>query len=216
MARCNSCGHENPPHVRHCEACGTDLPRTVRSVALTTSLEQEVHRLLDQGRKIEAIKRVRELTGAGLKAAKDAVEAVEQGLTSVDAFALEEPSLRELVELVRSGNKIEAIKLYRERTGVGLKEAKDAVEALERADAARVTESVGESFRRQLVALLGAGRKIEAIKLYRERTGVGLKQAKDAVERLGAEHGLPDRRAMGCLGMMVLLFLVSVGATLLG
>lgn len=32
--------------------------------------------------------------------------------------------------LMRQGSKIEAIKLYRERTGVGLKEAKDAVEAI--------------------------------------------------------------------------------------
>ena len=33
---------------------------------------------------------------------------------------------------LRRGNKIEAIKLYREATGSGLKEAKDAVEAMER------------------------------------------------------------------------------------
>jgi hypothetical protein len=31
--------------------------------------------------------------------------------------------------------------------------------------------------------LAAAGQKIEAIKLYRERTGVGLAQAKNAVER---------------------------------
>jgi hypothetical protein len=34
-------------------------------------------------------------------------------------------------ELVRTGKKIEAIKMYREETGAGLKEAKDAVEAFE-------------------------------------------------------------------------------------
>jgi len=34
-------------------------------------------------------------------------------------------------EALRSGNKIEAIKLYRELTGVGLAEAKQAVEAIE-------------------------------------------------------------------------------------
>jgi ribosomal protein L7/L12 len=34
--------------------------------------------------------------------------------------------------LLQSGNKIEAIKRYRELTGVGLAEAKDAVEAIER------------------------------------------------------------------------------------
>ena len=33
-------------------------------------------------------------------------------------------------ELLRSGRKIQAIKLWRERTGMGLKEAKEAVEAL--------------------------------------------------------------------------------------
>lgn len=37
----------------------------------------------------------------------------------------------EILDLMRRGQKIQAIKLYRERTGVGLKEAKDAVEALE-------------------------------------------------------------------------------------
>jgi len=35
-----------------------------------------------------------------------------------------------IMELMKSGQKIEAIKLYREQTGVGLKEAKDYVEGL--------------------------------------------------------------------------------------
>jgi hypothetical protein len=37
---------------------------------------------------------------------------------------------KQLSELVRSGQKIEAIKLYREQTGIGLKEAKEYVERL--------------------------------------------------------------------------------------
>lgn len=37
---------------------------------------------------------------------------------------------KQLVDLVRSGQKIQAIKLYRQQTGVGLKEAKDHVEGL--------------------------------------------------------------------------------------
>ncbi len=36
----------------------------------------------------------------------------------------------EVLELARAGRKIEAIKLYRDKTGVGLKEAKDYVESL--------------------------------------------------------------------------------------
>jgi ribosomal protein L7/L12 len=38
----------------------------------------------------------------------------------------------DVVQLINSGNKIQAIKLYRERTGLGLAEAKDAIEAFER------------------------------------------------------------------------------------
>jgi len=39
--------------------------------------------------------------------------------------------MKEVVELVRNGRKIEAIKLFRELTGTGLKEAKEAVEAIQ-------------------------------------------------------------------------------------
>jgi sugar lactone lactonase YvrE len=39
--------------------------------------------------------------------------------------------MKEVVDLVHAGNKIGAIKVYREITGLGLKESKDAVEAIE-------------------------------------------------------------------------------------
>lgn len=44
--------------------------------------------------------------------------------------AAEPAWLTEVRTLVRQGKKIQAIKVYREGTGVGLKEAKDAVEAM--------------------------------------------------------------------------------------
>jgi ribosomal protein L7/L12 len=40
----------------------------------------------------------------------------------------------EITELLRQGKKIAAIKLYRETTGVGLAQAKDQVEAIERGE----------------------------------------------------------------------------------
>ncbi|MFB9662468.1 ribosomal protein L7/L12 [Glycomyces mayteni] len=44
----------------------------------------------------------------------------------------EEPWLAEVRSEIRSGRKIQAIKVYREHTGLGLKEAKDAVERMEK------------------------------------------------------------------------------------
>jgi len=40
--------------------------------------------------------------------------------------------MEDVVELIRKGQKINAIKLYRERTGARLAEAKDAVEEIEK------------------------------------------------------------------------------------
>jgi ribosomal protein L7/L12 len=52
----------------------------------------------------------------------------DSGFEPASAAATDDPRL---TELIQSGDKIRAIKLYRELTGVGLAEAKDAVERLE-------------------------------------------------------------------------------------
>ena len=51
----------------------------------------------------------------------------------VQAMRAQVSAVRQQVQnLCRAGNKIQAIKHYREATGVGLKEAKDAVEEFQR------------------------------------------------------------------------------------
>lgn len=116
----------------------------------------------------------------------------------------------ELRRLLAERQKIEAIKLYRDHTGAGLKEAKDAVEALERGQAWPESEfGLPEDLEAAVLSLIERGQKIEAIKLYRERTGAGLKQAKEAVESLARERGIPLKS--GCLGMILLLFLILLG-----
>jgi len=64
----------------------------------------------------------------------------------------------------------------------------------------------------QIVEAIYAGRKIEAIKLYREQSGKGLKEAKEFVEALEARlrRETPDKfkkpaGKSGCLVVLVLL-----------
>jgi len=111
-----------------------------------------------------------------------------------------------LIALVRNGQKIEAIKLYREKTGAGLKEAKDAVEALEQGGSQPVPTDVSGGIEHDVLVLLRAGQKIAAIKLYRDKTGVGLAEAKNAVEAVAREHGIQIVQ-VGC-GSSVLSILV--------
>lgn len=83
--------------------------------------------------KIQAIKECRAMYGFGLKDAKDVVEKMlrensAEFLTSSDSEESDEKKIDEIKSLLKSGNKIEAIKQYRALYGVGLKDAKEAVE----------------------------------------------------------------------------------------
>jgi ribosomal protein L7/L12/DNA-directed RNA polymerase subunit RPC12/RpoP len=110
--------------------------------------------------------------------------------------------IAEILGFLRAGKKINAIKVYREATLAGLAEAKQAVEAMEAADAGLPSSSTqvsgnGELTPEQLAdirRLLAEGNKIEAIKVYRQATRLGLKQAKDAVEAIQATD--PELRKM--------------------
>ncbi len=123
-----------------------------------------------------------------------------------------ESILAELLALLAEGRKIEAIKRYREVTGAGLAAAKETVEALERGEPLPTREPVDSTMEAEIISLLEGGKKIEAIKVYRERTGVGLKEAKDAVEAVAAQRGIIAPSGSGCLGVVLLLMAISVAA----
>jgi len=141
MIRCPFCNHNNPPGATRCAECKAELfnPDEAASAppsgADSNSLDGRVLALLTDGRKIEAIKLYRDVTGAGLKEAKDAVESLERGGSLPKRTApgtnVDQP---QILELLRAGQKIRAIKLYRDQTGSGLADAKNAVEALARAE----------------------------------------------------------------------------------
>ena len=106
--------------------------------------------------------------------------------------------------------KVKAIKLYRDLTGAGLAEAKTAVEStpcvlletLHQSAAEQVRadfeaigstitveygmielEEIQDAHKNYVITLLEVGpEKVKVIKVYREASGLGLKEAKDAVE----------------------------------
>jgi len=212
MGNCMFCDHDNPQGIRRCRKCGADLPEPAGpAMRVDDDLEERVRSLMDKGQIIEAIKLYRERTGAGLKDSKDAVEAIGRG-QGPPGRQDDRDFQDELVSLLERGQKIGAIKLYRERTGAGLKEAKDAVEAIQWRQASPSGSGIDRNLEDEVVSLLEREQKIEAIKLYRERTGVGLKEAKDAVEALAEGSGIAISRGSGCLGAVVVAFGFLVGA----
>jgi ribosomal protein L7/L12 len=102
---------------------------------MMSDLTDELLCLLGEGRKIEAVRRYREVTGVDLARAKQAVDDLEAGLqANAGASSVDDELSVAVLRLVREGDFIAAVKHYREATGRGLREAKEAVEAICRAD----------------------------------------------------------------------------------
>ncbi|MDP3229489.1 MAG: hypothetical protein Q8N13_16135 [Acidovorax sp.] len=92
-----------------------------------------------QGRTMDAVKQLREAHGLGLKEAKDIIDAHGHahaqptaparptGFTASTAMGSVPDTV---LQALAQGHKIEAVRLLREHAGIGLKEAKDRVDAL--------------------------------------------------------------------------------------
>ncbi|WP_266158081.1 hypothetical protein [Dyella silvatica] len=97
----------------------------------------------------------------------------------------------EIEAAIRAKRTVEAIRLYRQRSGCDLKEAKSAVEAMTRhihphgmPYSVVPPPSPTPISDAHIEAEIRARRLIEAIKLYRQRSGCNLKEAKLAVEAM--------------------------------
>jgi ribosomal protein L7/L12 len=147
--------------------------------------DPELQSYLQPNTKIQAIKRYRDLTDAGLKEAKDAIEYVMEnpdGMKKGKSSGVVDTDAAGVRDLIAEGRIDEAVKVYAAFMGVDEFTARNAIEKMQREDGAETrlsTESMDE-----VRTLLDAGNKIEAIKAYREMTGLGLKEAKDEVERM--------------------------------
>lgn len=127
-------------------------------------------------------------------------------------MALSSAQKAEIQALVASGQKIEAIKRFREITGVGLKEALVAVTQMSTrtpqtaaprgthapmASTREATSTIAPKTRlaaeAAALAALREGNVIEAIKRYRDQAKVGLMEAKEAVDALSVVHASEGR-----------------------
>ena len=148
--------------------------------------------------------------------------------------SLSPDQVQQIHEYIHNQQLIHAIKLYREATGVGLAEAKAAVEDMARGEAVKPpagsVDYDNPILDAKIKSLLSKGQKIDAIKIYREEYGVGLKEAKDVVDRIemsmkrsGSSMNMPYESAIGSdpfaerpSGSRVILLVAAVSILLCG
>jgi ribosomal protein L7/L12 len=156
-----------PPPV----PAGSPLEAMVSSMmssALGVSLDQlkELRQLAQAGEKEQAVLHFRQLfPHVSLEQAQDAVEkmasgqpvALDAGGAPASGKAGQPADLSEVERLARAGQKIDAIKLYRQISRVGLKEAKDTVDQMAGGGSAPLAPSAGAKPVRPSLRCLGAG-----------------------------------------------------------
>jgi ribosomal protein L7/L12 len=104
----------------------------------------------------------------------------------------------DVLEAIERGEIIEAIKRLREHGQFSLREAKDLVDQYRLGSLHSLTpDAVDTGMPEDVRAALARGQKIEAIKLLRGHTGLGLKEAKDWVEA----HDDPAQRSTSAPGV---------------
>ncbi|WP_145855791.1 hypothetical protein [Pedobacter suwonensis] len=101
-------------------------------INVSPETKQQALLFLARDQKVAAVKIINDQSKCGLKEAKDYVDALEGGvqqpitnLGNLDA---------ELLTILNQGNKLNAIKHYKDATGSGLAESKDYVEKLIRSE----------------------------------------------------------------------------------
>lgn len=117
--------------------------------------------------------------------------------------------VQQIHEYIHNQQLIHAIKLYRDATGASLAEAKAAVEEMAYNESTKPPDGLmnydNPILDGRLRSLLAKGRKVDAVKIYREEYRVGLKEAKNAVDRIEASMrqvgetstGMPYEPAIG-------------------
>jgi outer membrane protein assembly factor BamB/ribosomal protein L7/L12 len=123
-----------------CKFCGSTLlvPGALPAqAAAPESTLDEIRRLVESGNRIEAIKRYRQVYDVNLQEASDAIDALQAGRLATpsaeDSRSPEEltRALQEVQRLLADGDKVEAIRVYREVYDVSQTRATYAVEQIE-------------------------------------------------------------------------------------
>lgn len=143
---CPSCGapleFDGRSAIVQCKFCKTSvlLPGAQKEVSAPASLE-DIRRLAQSGDKVEAIRRYRERFGVGLKEAKEAVESLAAGQVLEARVMVSGPLdaeeigrvLEQVQDLLRRGDKVEAVRYYRVNAEVSLTKAREVVDQVEAA-----------------------------------------------------------------------------------
>jgi ribosomal protein L7/L12 len=122
-----------------------------------------------------------------------------------------------VIDALNNSGQIKAIKLLRELRGIGLKEAKEAIDTYL---AQKSTSSDGnakppksDNLEQVVIEQLKKNGQVAAIKILRKLRGIGLKEAKDIIDSFLSHH--PNFQYAKTSSVNSMVFMMIIGLVLL-
>lgn len=134
---------------------------------------------------------------------------------------LTDEQVAHVFRLLQDEGKFSAVKWYKETTGYSLWDAKKHVEEMQTSgkqpdDSVRASDGSGldDQSMNQILDAIQAGRKLDAVKIYKDNTHKGLRECKEFIETLISELEIADPNAAGKTGCSVLIFVAIVAGSI--
>ncbi|MCC9603332.1 hypothetical protein LOC67_22510 [Stieleria sp. JC731] len=126
---------------------------------MSDELNDKIRDLLSEGKKIAAVKLVRERQKCSLREAVNTVELIESGneVSISDPAPASDGEMDAVLDAIEKGEKLRAVKLYRESTGADLRESKEFVESLTRQLGGSATTSTQTGCFSSILLFVGMG-----------------------------------------------------------
>lgn|GEM_PF-3453181 len=121
-------------------------PPYLNPMIIPQETQQQIQLLLSQNNKIQAVALVKQATNCSLREAKDYVDQLDQPKIKMPFKENIDDQLR---TLLTKGKKIEAIKIYKDHSGVSLADSKNYVESLEQYSTKNSTSSIDRLLQEQ-------------------------------------------------------------------
>ena len=192
--KCNNCGKENPVTMKFCGECGSKLEKLCPFCHEPVSPRAEF--CLNCGEYLTV-----ETEQANTNTAAE--QRAPQTAYFIGSTQVSDNTMQEILSLVLQRKKLDAISVVRAATGMGLLEAKNWIEGftpnnLSQYKRTVIVEDIPETednnpWRiggvkvsantfQEIKTLCRQNKKLDAIKVLREPTGFGLKEAKECIE----------------------------------
>ena len=92
--------------------------------------------------------------------------------------------IRNIQNILNQNMKLNAVKFYKDKTGISLKDSVDFIENFNKQNIQPKSSTFPYNTKIKIDNLIRDNKILEAIQLYRNQTGCGLKEAKDYIENL--------------------------------